>query len=79
MPFRRRTRRSHEPRGAALHLTIIRPSTIELDASPQVRDNASMDPVVIALAQLVRDRWTNERQTLADHRRRLKTVPGEPA
>jgi hypothetical protein len=38
-----------------------------------------MDPVVIALAQLVRDRWTNEQRARADRRRRLRVVRGDPA
>lgn len=76
---RRLTRRSNAPHGAGLHLTIVRPSPVELDAHPQVRDNPAMDPVVIALAQLVRDRWTNEQRARADHRRRFRVVPGEPA
>jgi hypothetical protein len=44
-----------------------------------VRDNPAMDPVVIAIAQLVRDRWTNEQRTRADHRHHLHAAPGEPA
>ena len=48
---------------------IVRPATVELDASPQVRDNPAMDPVVIALAQLVRDRWTNEQHARTACRR----------
>jgi len=38
-----------------------------------------MDPVVIALAQLVRDRWTNEQHARADQRRRLQAATDEPA
>jgi len=38
-----------------------------------------MDPVVIALAQLVRDRWTNEQQARTDRRHHLHAVAGEPA
>jgi hypothetical protein len=45
----------------------------------QVRDNPVVDPVVIALAQLVRDRWTNEQRARADRRQRLQVVRGEPA
>jgi hypothetical protein len=43
------------------------------------RDNLSMDPVVIALAQLVRDRWTNEQRTRDARRSNLVVVPSEPA
>jgi hypothetical protein len=38
-----------------------------------------MDPVVIALAQLVRDRWTNEQRASAGRQRRLRAVGGDPA
>jgi hypothetical protein len=44
-----------------------------------VRDNPAMDPVVIALAQLVRDRWTNEQRAHADRRHHLHVTPGGPA
>jgi len=43
------------------------------------RDNLSMDPVVIALAQLVRDRWTNEQRAGRDRQVRLVVVTSEPA
>jgi hypothetical protein len=57
----------------------VLPASAELDTSPQVRDNPAMDPVVIALAQLVRDRWTNEQRTHADRRARLQALTDEPA
>jgi len=41
------------------------------------RDNLSMDPVVIALAQLVRDRWSNERRARRDRQARLAVVTSE--
>jgi hypothetical protein len=50
-----------------------------VEAHPQVRDNPATDPVVIALAQLVRDRWTNEQPARADQRRHLRVVRGDPA
>jgi hypothetical protein len=50
-----------------------------VDAHPQVRDNPAMDPVVIALAQLVRDRWTNEQRARAARRHHRQVTPGEPA
>jgi hypothetical protein len=50
-----------------------------MDAHPQVRDNPAMDPVVIALAQLVRDRWTNEQRARTDRRRHLRTIREVPA
>lgn len=48
-----------------------------MDPHPQVRDNPSMDPVVIALAQLVRDRWTNEQRARAARRSSLSVVPSQ--
>jgi hypothetical protein len=38
-----------------------------------------MDPVVIALAQLVRDRWANEQRDGHARRARLRVVPTDPA
>ena len=41
------------------------------------RDNLSMDPVVIALAQLVRDRWTNEQRARNARRSSLLVLPSK--
>jgi hypothetical protein len=38
-----------------------------------------MDPVIIALAQLVRDRWANEQRDRHARRARLRVVPRELA
>ena len=76
---RRRARHSETLLGGVLRLTIVHPDLAEVADYPQVRDNPSMDPVVIALAQLVRDRWANERRARADRRRRLRAAGGEPA
>jgi len=38
-----------------------------------------MDPVVIALAQLVRDRWANEQRARAGRQRRLRLIRSDPA
>jgi len=46
-----------------------------MDPHPQVRDNLAMDPVVIALAQLVRDRWTNEQHARTARRSGFTVVP----
>ncbi len=43
------------------------------------RDNASVDPVVIALAQLVRDRWANEQRDRRTRQARLQIVARELA
>jgi hypothetical protein len=37
-----------------------------------------MDPVVIALAQLVRDRWANEQRDRRARRSRLRVVLRDP-
>ncbi len=41
------------------------------------RDNHSMDPLVIALAQLVRDRWANEQRDRRTRQARLQIVAKE--
>jgi hypothetical protein len=50
-----------------------------VDASSHLRDNPVMDPVVIALAQLVRDRWSNDQRDRRTRRARLRVVQNEPA
>jgi hypothetical protein len=61
-----------------MRLAIVRPDPTTVAGGIQVRDNAAMDPVVTALAQLVRDRWANERRASADRRRHVRAVGGEP-
>jgi hypothetical protein len=39
-----------------------------------VAHNEAVDPIVLALAQLVRDRWENERKAALARRRGLKIV-----
>lgn len=60
-----------------MRLAIVRPDPTTVAGGIQVRDNPAMDPVVIALAQLARDRWANERRARAGRRSRLGIVRGE--
>lgn len=63
---------AHNPRPTLL---IVYSSSPDMDPHPQVRDNLSVDPVVIALAQLIRDRWTNEHRARTARRSGLTLVP----
>jgi len=47
-----------------------------MDSRRLWRDNPAMDPVVIALAQLVRDRYERERAEQAARRGRLRVLEG---
>lgn len=38
--------------------------------------NPGVDPVIVALAQLVKDRWRNEKQAEAERRKRLTVIEG---
>ena len=58
---------------------IVRPRTGAVADDGRVRDNPAVDPVVVALAQLVRDRWANERRARADRLSRVRAVMGDPA
>ncbi len=74
--------RVHLPCAAALTPAlrlVVLSGTAALADSTVSRDNVSVDPVVIALAQLVRDRWANEQRARSDRRARLRVVPSEPA
>lgn len=76
---RRPARRPDPRRAAAVRLVIVRPDPAEVADAGQVRDNPAVDPVVIALAQLVRDRWANERRVRVHHRRLVRVRKGDPA
>ena len=58
----------------SLRLQVVAPTHAPLAARPQLRHNPPMDPLVIALAQLVRDRWANEQRDRHDRRTRLGVV-----
>lgn len=62
-----------------LRLHVLGPIDRALAAHPQVRDNPPMDPLVIALAQLVRERWANEQRARRDRRARLRVVGSDPS
>ena len=72
----RRAGARHVPPVTTLHLTVVR-GTAPLVESSASRDNRSVDPVVIALAQLVRDRWTYEQHARDDQRSNLTVVPSK--
>ncbi len=57
-------------------LLIVTESGV-LAESSLPRDNPSMDPVVVALAQVVRDRWTNEQRLRRVRQARLGVVGSE--
>lgn len=68
-------RRLREPR---LPVSVrVRRAPAALDSPPDARDTPPMDdPLVAALAQLVRDRWSAERRERAAVRARLRVVEG---
>jgi hypothetical protein len=72
-------------RGAAatepfLRLLVVVPAVVSgLDRSAVSSDNPAMDPVIAALAQLVRDRYDRERAEKAAKRQRLRVVEGKSA
>lgn len=47
-----------------------------LDLPSGSSNNRAMDPLVAALAQLVRDRWAAERRVHAAERARMRVVEG---
>jgi len=64
---------------APLQIRIVEPVGALLDAPREVRHNLGVDPVVIALAQLVRDRWDNERRSRRRRGAALTIVRDVPA
>jgi hypothetical protein len=70
-------------RGAAatepfLRLLVVVPAVVSgLDRSAVSSDNPAMDPVIAALAQLVRDRYERELAEKAAIRQRLRVVEGK--
>ncbi len=64
---------SREP----LRIEVVRPAG--LDLAGQGSDTGGMDPVIAALAQLVRDRYDRERAEKAARRQRLLVVEGKTA
>ncbi len=63
-----------------LRLLVVAPALVSgLDRSAVSSDNPAMDPVIAALAQLVRDRYDRERAEKAAKRQRLRVVEGKSA
>jgi hypothetical protein len=59
----------------AIRLVVVAPAVESgLDRRRVESDNPSMDPVIAALAQLVRDRYERERAEKAAKRQRLRVV-----
>ncbi len=58
-------------------LARIRPRQSGLDSPPLARNTPTEDPLVGALAQLVRDRWAAEGRELRARRLRLRVVEDE--
>lgn len=63
-----------------IRLVVVVPALVSgLDRSGASSDNPAMDPVIAALAQLVRDRYDRERADKAAKRQRLRVVEGKAA
>lgn len=76
-PVATRTAAAPEP---FLRLLVVAPALVSgLDRSAVSSDNPVMDPVIAALAQLVRDRYERERAEKAARRGRLRVVEGKSA
>jgi hypothetical protein len=66
--------------GPLLRVVLVAPAAESgVDRSGVSSDNPAMDPVIAALAQLVRDRYDRERAEKAARRHRLRVVEGKPA
>jgi hypothetical protein len=64
----------------ALRVVVVAPAVDSgLDRRRVERENAAMDPVIAALAQLVRDRYERELTEKAARRGRLRVVEGRSA
>ena len=69
-----------EPGAVAIRLIVVTPAVDSgLDRRRFESDNPPMDPVIAALAQLVRDRYDRERAEKAARRQRLRVVEGKSA
>ena len=64
----------------AIHLVLVAPAANSgVDRSGVSSDNPAMDPVIAALAQLVRDRYERELAEKAARRQRLRVLEGKSA
>lgn len=57
-----------------VRVVVVRPAGVATAA--KLRDTWRADPLVAALAQLVRDRWANEQAAEMAGRERLRVVGG---
>lgn len=66
--------RSRRPaaNGPRFRVVLIRPEGLDVGAGAS--NTGAMDPLVIALAQLVRDRWAREQADRAAARERLRVI-----
>ena len=63
-----------------IRVLVVAPRTeVGLDRLPASSDNPAMDPLIVALAQLVRDRYERELASKAARRGRLRVLEGKPA
>jgi hypothetical protein len=63
-----------------IRLVVVAPAANSgVDRSGVSSDNPAMDPVIAALAQLVRDRYDHERAEKAAKRQRLRVLEGKSA
>ncbi len=60
----------------SVRLRVVPPEENGLDVVRDMSNTPAMDPVVIALAQLVRDRWERERAERTRRRAALRVVTG---
>ena len=66
------------PTGPAIHLVLVEPAVVSgLDSRCVASDNPAVDPVIAALAQLVRDRYERELAEKAARRHRLRVLEGK--
>jgi hypothetical protein len=72
-------RRTGDCRPAIRLAVVVPPARSGVDRSGVSSDNPAMDPVIAALAQLVRDRYDCERAEKAAKRQRLRVVEGKSA
>ena len=70
-----------DPEGRGIHTVVVRLLSAGGEngfaARAGASDNQAMDPLVAALAQLVRDRWAAERLVRAAERTRVRVAEGD--
>lgn len=59
-------------KGSPIRVVLIRPEGLDVGAAAS--NTGAMDPLVIALAQLVRDRWAREQADRTSARERLRVI-----